>query len=300
MKKVSILCPVLNEEQAVPIFYDRLQKVLAPLRDQYEFELVFTNNCSTDGTLAAVLKLRERDPSVQILTLSRNFGYEPSVATGLRYARGDVVIQIDVDCEDPPELIPEFLREWQNGHDVVYGRRDQRQEFVGTHLARKAFYRVNRLLADSEIVLDMGNFYLISAAVRDAVSAHRSTLPYVRSEVAYAGFRRKGIPYERQQRTVGESHFRLLRMIRHAVAAILSSSTFPLRLCCYAFPVLLAANIALLATDRFQWLVALDLLFLAWSVGMIGIYLARTYKDVVQRPVTVVDWRRSVYNGDQK
>ncbi|MGD0650429.1 MAG: glycosyltransferase family 2 protein [Verrucomicrobiia bacterium] len=293
---ISIVSPVLNEEQAIAIFYQRLRVALAPLRDQYDFELLFTNNCSTDGTLETVLKLREHDPSVQILTFSRNFGYEASVATGLRYACGDAIVQIDVDCEDPPELIPDFVREWQNGYDVVYGKRDRRREFAGMHWARKAFYRLNYFLADSETILDMGNFYLISAAVRDAVTANRSTLPFVRSEVAYAGFRRKGISYERQRRTVGKTHFSLGRVIRFALAAILSSSTFPLRLSLYMFPLLAISNVILLAIDRFQWMVALDFLWLVFSTAMISLYLARTYKDIVQRPVVVVDSRRSAWN----
>jgi glycosyltransferase involved in cell wall biosynthesis len=292
-RQITIICPVHNEETAIPRFYDRLHDAVAPLRERYQIELLFSNNGSTDESLRAIHKLREQDSSVHVLSLARNFGYEASIATALRHARGEAMVIIDVDCEDPPELIPQFVSQWEQGHDVVYGKRDQRAEFIGMHLARKAFYRLNRMVADSDIVLDMAEFFLISAAVRDAILANRSTKPFLRSEVAYAGFRRKGIPYERQQRIAGRSHYSLLRAINFGIGGILSSSTFPLRLPVYLFPLLVAANLGLMVVKRFEWLVVLDFLYVALFLAVLCIYLARTYKDVVQRPPAVVDWRQS-------
>jgi dolichol-phosphate mannosyltransferase len=233
---------------------------------------------------------------VQVLTLSRNFGYEASVATGLRHARGAVMTVIDVDCEDPPELIPAFIKEWEAGHDIVYGQRGNRPEPLYWRLARKAFYRINRMIADSDIVLDMAEFFLITAAVRDAILDNHSTVPFLRSEVAYVGFRRHGIPYDRQKRVAGESHYSVWRASKFAITGILSSSTFPLRLSVYAFPLLVLANLGLLALDCFAWLVVCNSLYLAFFLMVICIYLARTYKDVVHRPLTVVDWRQSRLN----
>lgn len=295
-KLISIISPAYNEALTIPIFYQRLIPVLAPFRDRYDFEFVFSNNCSTDDTAQQVQKLRVQDPRVQLLTLSRNFGYEANVATGLRCAHGQALILIDPDCEDPPEMIAQFIPEWEQGHDVVYGRRDRRKEFILLHLARKAFYRVNRLLADSESIIDMGEFYLITARVRDAALSNRSSLPFVRSEVAYCGFRRKGIPYERQQRVAGQSNFNLGRIVRLALAAILSSSTFPLRLSIYLFPVLVIANIGLLLADKLPALVAANFVYLAFFLSMACLYIARAYKDIVQRPLSVVDWSRSSMN----
>jgi dolichol-phosphate mannosyltransferase len=296
-KLISIVSPVYNEELTIPIFYQRLQTVLGPLRSRYDFEVIFSNNCSTDSTAQQVLKLREQDSTVQLLSLARNFGYEANIATGLRYAHGHAIVLIDPDCEDPPEMITQFIHHWEDGCDVVYGERHRRKEFVLLHLARKAFYRVNRLLADSESLVDMGEFYLITSAVRDAALSNYSSLPFVRSEVAYVGFGRKGIPYERQQRVAGRSNFNLGRIARFAVAAILSSSTFPLRLSIYLFPVLALGNVGLLVADQFHALVALNFLYLAFFLSIACIYLARTYKDVVQRPISVVDWPRSAINA---
>jgi dolichol-phosphate mannosyltransferase len=294
---LSIICPVLNEERAIPLFYERLLTALGVVTGSYEFELIFVNNRSTDGTLQAIHELRKCNLQVHVLTLSRNFGYEASVATGLRYARGAAMAVIDVDCEDPPEMIPKFIHEWEAGNDIVYGQRGRRPEPLPWQLCRKAFYRLNRLIADSDIILDMAEFFLISAAVRDAILANHSTVPFLRSEVAYVGFQRAGIPYARQKRIVGKTHYNLWRATKFAVTGILSSSTFPLRLSVYAFPVLTALNLGLFIADKFSLLVMLDFLYVAFFMMVICVYVARTYKDVIHRPMSVVDWRLSTFDS---
>jgi dolichol-phosphate mannosyltransferase len=300
---VSIVCPVFNEEAAIPIFYERLQKVLVGLRARYDFEIIFTNNRSTDRTLEVLRGLRQRDGEVQILTYSRNFGYQGSILGGLEHAGGDLMTIIDVDCEDPPEMLATFLVEWERGYDVVYGLRDKRNEPKWLHLIRKGFYRINRLVADSDIILDMAEFFLITRAVRDAITLNASTFPFLRSEVAYVGFDIKGIPYERQKRAAGQTHYNLVSATRFAIAGILSSSTLPLRLAAYVFfPLALAdAMLFVLAVTLgrpwpFQTLVAVTLLYLAFFVSALCIYQARIYKNVVRRPLYIVDWRKSATN----
>lgn len=300
---VSIVCPVFNEEKSIPIFYGRLQKALSGQRSRYDFELIFTNNRSTDRTLEILRELRERDREVQILTFSRNFGYQASVMAGIRHAAGDAIVVIDADCEDPPELIASFIEEWEQGYDAVYGRRDKRNEPTWLHLVRKGFYRLNRLVADSDIILDMAEFFLITPPVRDAIMANTSTFPFLRSEVAFVGFSIKGVPYERQKRAAGQSHYNLVSAARFAIGGILSSTTLPLRLAAYLFlPLVLADGVLLGAAvgggwnGAFQALVTLNLLYLAFFVGALAIYQARIYKNVVQRPLYIVDWRHSALN----
>lgn len=300
---ISIICPVYNEEQSIPIFYKRVQAVLEPLRTRYDFELIFTNNRSTDRTLEIIRGLRQEDPSVQVLTLSRNFGYQASVLAGLRHACGQAMVVIDVDCEDPPEMIPHFLLEWEKGYDIVYGKRERRPEFFAVQLMRKLFYRLNRSMADSEIILDMAEFSLLSAHVRDVMVDNRSTFPFLRTEVGYAGFERKGLLYERERRVGGRSNYNFLRMTQFAVGGILSSSTFLLRLAAYLCPVLLLGNLALLLLDLwrgFDWafrvLVAANLSYLSFFAAVLCLYTARVYKNGVDRPVFVVDWNRSLLN----
>ncbi|MBI1796647.1 MAG: glycosyltransferase family 2 protein [Candidatus Eisenbacteria bacterium] len=304
---ISVLCPVFNEEPTVPLFYERLNAALAPLADRYDFEILFSDNRSTDRTAERVLELRAKDPRVQLLSLSRNFGYQHSIVAALRQAAGEAMCVIDADCEDPPEMIVTFIRHWEEGYDVVYGVRDLRAEpFVLTWL-RKIFYRVNRMIADSDILLDMAEFCMISADVRDAVVANQSTFPFVRAEIAHVGYRRMGIRYNRQRRIAGRSHYSLYGMWRFAVAGILSSTTVPLRIPLYLLPPLLAVNGLGFwgqVTGRWPWgfelLVMADLLYLAVGVAFLSLYTARNYRNVVGRPVAVVDWRRSALNSPRE
>ena len=148
-KLVTIVCPVFNEELAVPLFYERLVKAVVSVEDRVRFEILFVNNRSTDGTEAQVMALREKDPRVQLLTMSRNYGYQASISAGMRHASGEASVNIDVDCEDPPEMIPKFIERWLAGADIAYGIRARREEFVLMHWARKLFYRVTKQVSST-------------------------------------------------------------------------------------------------------------------------------------------------------
>ncbi len=304
--KITVVCPVFNEEKTVPLFYGRLKPVLDQLPDD-DFEILFVNNRSTDGTLAAIHALRERDPRVQVLTLSRNFGYQASITAGMFHASGDASVNIDVDCEDPPELIPQFIERWKNGADIAYGVRARREEFVLMHLARKLFYRVIHRLADHEIVLDMAEFFLVDRRVREYVLSTRSTFPFVRGQVGYVGFKREGIPYKRQKRIIGETHYNLLGAIRFGAAGILSSSTSVLRGLAYGGVIAFALDVLFagvlftgyprLGGDELLRLIGFTLLlnmaWVAFAIGVVGIYLARVDKDTIGLPLFVGDSKLS-------
>jgi dolichol-phosphate mannosyltransferase len=303
---VTVVCPVFNEELAIPLFYGRLAAALRPMEARVQFEILFVNNRSVDGTLKAIHALREKDPRVQVLTLSRNFGYQASITAGMRHASGDATVNIDVDCEDPPEMIPQFIERWLGGADVAYGIRARRTEFVGMHLARKLFYRLIRRVSDHEIVLDMAEFFLADKRVRDFILSTRSTFPFVRGQTGFVGFRREGIPYKREARIIGETHYNLVSAITFGVAGILSSSTLPLRVLAYVGVPLLAADLAfagLAFTDVFADVnlllrVAAAALvvhagWLALAAGTLGIYLARVYKDTIGLPLYVPDEKLS-------
>lgn len=306
---VTIVCPVFNEEASIPPFYSRLSAALKDAESKVRFEILFVNNRSKDRTLEVLRNLQESDPRVQVITLSRNFGYQASITAGMRHASGDAIVNIDVDCEDPPELIPRFIDKWLAGADVAYGVRKKREEFVGMHLARKFFYRFTREVADHEIVLDMAEFFLVDKRVRDAVLSTRSTFPFVRGQVGYVGFRREGIPYKRERRLVGQTHYNLRGAFRFGVAGILSSSTLPLRVLMYvglgAFALDGVAAVWLVAGGGgLEWSLGVRLLgallvlqagWLMLAFGSVGIYLARIYKDVVGWPLYVVDEHASSY-----
>ncbi len=306
---VTVVCPVFNEEKSVELFYGRLSAAMQETETKVRYELLFVNNRSVDRTLDIIRSLSEKDPKVNVITLSRNFGYQASITAGMRHAKGDCVVNIDVDCEDPPEMIPRFVDKWLGGADIAFGIRHKREEFVLMHLARKLFYRVMRSVADNDIVLDMAEFFLVDKRVREFVLSTRSTFPFVRGQVGYVGFRREGIRYKRERRIAGKTHYNILGAVRFGIAGILSSSTLILRLLAYAGVILWPIDLAgavLLATgnvDLFdrrvqQYLGALVLLHAGWfalALGVLGLYLARLYKDSVGLPLYIVDERNSFY-----
>ena len=310
-KLVSVVIPAYNEAATLPVFYEQLCAAFAPLEDRVRFELLFVNNGSSDATLSLLEGLREKDRRIRIATLSRNFGYQAAITAGLRLAKGDAVGCIDSDGEDPPAVFAKFVETWlAGGADVVYGVRDKRPESIFMRLARKAFYRITRYMADHEIVLDMAEFALLDARVKTAVLATRSTFPFVRGQVGYVGFRRVGIPYDRERRIGGQSHYNLIRAAQFGVGGILSSSTAPLRVLAYSAGAIVPLSViglvvALVAGAQSElgvvgWSVLGALALLIWlvfAVAVLSVYLARVYKDQVALPLYVVDNERSALDG---
>lgn len=291
---VTVICPAFNEEVTIEPFYERLKGVLAAHDDRYRWEILFTDNASLDGTASVLSQVAAADVRVKTLRFTRNFGYQAALIGGLTHSSGDAVVIIDVDCEDPPELISTFLREWENGFDVVYGIRQGRPESKAMVWSRKLFYRLNKMVADSEIILDMAEFGLFARPVVNAVLANRSTFPFIRSEIAFVGFSRKGIPYDRGVRIAGKTHYRLWGLIKFAIAGILASTTFPLRVAAYlCFPIL-AAAVILAVIHMFQFALLLELSYVVFFTAMLCLYLARTYKNGVARPLYLVDWSKSI------
>ena len=301
---LTVLCPVFNEVQCVDLFYQRWKTLTETLKDRVDMELIFCNNCSTDGTAEKILALRAADQRVQLLTYTRNIGYQASLQGGLRQASGDAITMIDVDCEDPPEMITTFVDHWLLGADLAYGERLKRQEPGWITLCRKIFYRLNRLVADNEIIVDMAEFCLIDRSVRDAILVGRNTFPFIRADIAALGLKRVGIAYDRQLRVAGTTHYNLLGMTRFALAGIVAGTTLPLRMALYLLiPVLMAnaAHVIAQPTDRawFEGIVIVDLSYVSSFVAVAALYVARTYRNVIGRPLSVVDWHRSATNLDR-
>jgi dolichol-phosphate mannosyltransferase len=313
MPLVSVVIPAFNEAATLPLFYEHLVAALNPLGERTQFEFLFINNGSNDGTLAFLESLRGGDARIRIATLSRNFSYQAAITAGMTLAKGDAIACIDSDGEDPPAVLASFVERWlEGGADVVYGVRGKRPESALMQLGRKLYYRLTRATADHEIILDMAEFALLDRRVRDAVLTTRSTFPFVRGQVGYVGFRRVGIPYDRHPRLGGKSHYNLIRAGQFGLGGILSSSTLPLRLLAYgaAFTVPIAAIVLAVAifmmasqgTNAFALLVAgfigVFQLWLVIGIGTVAIYVARIYKDQMGLPLYVVDRTRS-FLGDQ-
>jgi dolichol-phosphate mannosyltransferase len=296
---LAILVPVYNEERVVPLFFARIEPVLAGLTSGYRPHLVFLNNASSDGTLGAIEEVRQRYADTFVLTMSRNVGYQRSLEAGLRHCIGDVFVFIDVDCEDPPEMIPDFVARHRQGYDIVYGERVDRVEMPAVKLMRKFFYRLLRAIADEDIVLDMAEFSLMTAEVRDAIIDDRSSFPFIRASIGRVGFRRLGIPYRRHPRIAGTTHYNFWGMTTFAVGGLLSASTLLLRVLTYALPlwILVMAGLAWNA-GRGHAGAAAALAFLGFgycgaALSFIAIYLARIYKNTLGRPNAFIDSARS-------
>jgi dolichol-phosphate mannosyltransferase len=202
---------------------------------------------------------------------------------------------IDVDCEDPPEMIHDFLEFHEQGFDIVYGERTDRVEGLLMKSLRKLFYRSVRLVADDYFVLDMAEFSLITAEVREAILADATSYPFLRASIGRIGFRRKGLPYRRHARIAGETHYNLFGMTIFAVAGMLSASTLALRVAAYAFPFWLTVMIGIAvhaSLKQAAWdlpvLLTLGFAFIAFSVIATGLYVARIYKDGLQRPNAII------------
>lgn len=293
--KLTVICPVFNEEAVVPLFFERLQAVRNRLGTTCEVDLVFCNNASVDGTLDAIEKIRARHGHVYVITLSRNVGYQRSVECGLRTAKGDVFVVIDVDCEDPPEMILDFMAKYRDGYDIVYGERVDRVEAAWLKSLRKLFYRVMRSVADEHIILDMAEFSLLSSEVRDAIIQDQSSFPFVRASIGRVGFRVLGIPYKRESRIAGKTHYNFAGMMLFAVAGILSSSTLLLRLPIYLLPVW-GALVTTLAAGLIwmpqPWMLPLMLTVVSGYIGatmaFVAIYVARIYKNTLGRPNFII------------
>jgi dolichol-phosphate mannosyltransferase len=290
--------PSYNESQNVPYFYGRAKQALETLHG-LDWNLIFINNSSHDDTLDQITTLRSADPRVKVITLSRNFGYHAALVAGLTAVEGDCYAIVDVDCEDPPELLVDFYRAIVAGAQIAYGDRSQRDEPAHITFGRKLFYLANRWVADSEIVMWMGEFSMFTRQVRDAILAPRTTFISVRAEMGYVGFKRIGIPYRRAKRKYGETHYNLWRMTTYAVLSILSGTTFPLRLVLYiaaiiglGFPVVVWA-MRLTAGGVLVAAALAGLYFLVLSIPLISLYLARIYKNIVHRPVFVIDQTRT-------
>jgi dolichol-phosphate mannosyltransferase len=298
--RLAVVVPCHNETSNVEPFYDAAKKTLDAL--PLDWSLLFVNDASTDDTLDKILALREKDPRVKVATLSRNFGYHAALVAGLSNADADLYAIVDVDGEDPPELLAKFHAEIEKGAQTVYGIRSERPEPAHIVFFRWLFYWINRKIADGPIRLWMAEFSMFSRPVRDYILDNRTTFPFLRAELAYVGLRMVGVPYARQPRLRGTSHYNFLSMTKFAVAGFLASSTFPLRATVYLSAALIALYAVLVPALGLTLVEAgalaaiMGFVFLLATVPILSLYLARTYKNVTSRAVFFLDLDRSRLN----
>jgi dolichol-phosphate mannosyltransferase len=302
---LSVVVPVFNEEANVEPFHSAVTEVMASLLDRYDYELIFTDNHSTDATFALLRRLAARDPRVRVLRFSRNFGFQRSILTGYAHATGDAAIQLDCDLQDPPDLIKEFVRHWEAGYKVVYGVRVHRKETRWLSLLRRIFYCLIDWVSDDSLPRDAGDFRLVDRQILNELRAYEDYQPYLRGTIAAMGFNQLGVPYQRAMRQRGESKFPLRQLIGLGVDGILNHSIVPLRLATYLG--LFISAVTLLAIIGFvagrllyghDWPPGFAMLIVmilgslslnALFLGIIGEYLGRIYQQVKKRPLTIIE-----------
>lgn len=309
MKSLSVVIPCFNEELVLRATHERLSQAVSAI-DDFEHELIFVDDGSSDGTFEVLSEIQSRDPHARIIRLSRNFGHQIAVTAGLEAARGDVVVVIDADLQDPPEVIREMVDLWRSGNHVVYGSRTTRAgESRFKLLTAKAFYRIINRLSDTQIPLDTGDFRLMDRRVVDVLLAMPERGRFLRGMVSWVGFQQTPLPYEREARPAGRTKYSLIRMVRFAMDGIISFSVLPLRLA--ALTGLLAIWVALggiimavvvhtlglydLRLGRGWASLFVAVLFMGGvqllTLGVMGEYLGRIYTEVKRRPLYAVQER---------
>jgi glycosyltransferase involved in cell wall biosynthesis len=301
---VSVVCPVYNEQDVLGELHERLAAALE--HTGLSYEIVFTNNASTDQSIAVLRRLAAADPHVRVVSLSRNFGKQRSLTAGIDFARGRAVVLIDADLQDPPELIPDMVRLWRDGNDMVYGQRVSREgEGRVKRRLTGVFYRLIAKLSDTPLPRDVGDFRLMDRKVVEALRTMREENRYLPGMVSWLGFRQCALPYERRGRNAGRTHFSPTGLFRFAMDGITSFSDKPLRLSSAA-----GAFITLISFGVTVWVVLRRLLvpdstipgFTAvlaavlfiggvqlLSIGLLGEYVGRIYSETKRRPLYVVD-----------
>ena len=300
-KIISIVIPVLNEEQNVRYCYDELARIINSL--DYTFEIIFTDNHSVDGTFELIKEIAAKDPRVKIAKFAANVGYQRSILSGLLIARGDAMIQLDCDLQDPPHLIPKMIELWKEDNQVVYGVRRKRKEGLVITYCRKLFYRLINWLSPADIPKDAGDFRLIDRCVVEAIAAKPIKSPYIRGEIARVGFNQVGFEYERDQRLHGETKFTLGRLVRLTADAIVSQSVIPLRIASFigfvttAISVILVIGYAIASITIGSWprgfttlaiLSLLNLGLVSLLLGILGEYVIRVIEQVSHGPISII------------
>lgn len=299
---LSVIVPVHNESAVLAEFHSRMRQVMEDTGCDYE--MLYVDDGSTDDSVGLLSAIRDDDDRVAIIELSRNFGKEVALSAGLDHAAGDAIIIIDADLQDPPELVPTFLREWRNGYDVVYGRRvDRRGDSRTKIFTAKWFYRILNYLSDVEIPADVGDFRLLSRRAVDALVSLPERHRYMKGLYAWIGFPQKSIPYVRQPREAGQTKWNYWRLWNFALEGITSFSTVPLKLATYMGAVTSTVAIVyglFLLVRTLIWgnpvpgypSLIIVMLFLGGvqliCLGIIGEYLARTYQESKARSLYLV------------
>jgi len=303
MKKISIITGVYNEEATVEEVYAVINKLFTDLK-KYDYEHIFLDNCSSDRTLELLKGIAARDKRVKILSYSRNFGPIKTELIGYQHATGDAVVPFEANLKDPPELILEFIKNWEAGYDIVYGTRKQTKDSFLLAFCRKLFYKIINAFSEEEMPLNAGSFRLVDRKAVDELIKMDDYKPYIRGYITLLGFKQLGIEYSRRARPRGHSKSRINYLIDFSINALINHSNFPIRFCTYLGLFLSVTSLLVafifLVLKLFFWpaqmpaIAAVILLILFFSgiqiffLGIIGEYVGAIHSQVRKKPFVII------------
>ena len=300
---LSVVVPVFNETEVIDSFYARLKKVVDSL-NPITCEIIFVDDGSRDGSYQKLVNLADSDPNVRVIKFSRNFGHQLAITAGIDAAKGDAVVVIDSDLQDPPEVIEKFIKKWEEGYDVVYGIREKREGETKMKLFTAAlFYRLLKAIIKIDIPADAGDFRLMSRRAVEKFRELRERDRFVRGLVSWVGFKQTGVPYLRDKRYAGETKYPYRKMIKFAFDGIASFSNMPLKLATwfgYITSLLAFLYACSVFVQKFMgytvqgWAtIMVGMLFLGGvqliCLGILGEYIGRIFNEIKQRPLYVIE-----------
>ena len=299
MKKISVVVPMYYEEEIVNVCYKELKKVLKNIKN-YKHEIIFVNDGSLDKTLPLLAAIAKKDKDVKVISFSRNFGHQAAVSAGLKHVTGDAIVIIDADLQDPPSLIPDMLKLWEKGYEVVYGKRRHRDgESFFKLFTAKMFYKILNGLSSVNIPKDTGDFRLIDRKVAEVINELPEHNKFLRGLYSFSGFKQTEFLYERKARYAGETKYSLKKMIKLASDGIIGFSYKPLTLILVFsifFQVISLASLICLFIWLKKYLLFLIIFMFSFTTSLIllslwllSIYISRIYDEVKNRPSYIID-----------
>ena len=305
MKKISVIIPMYYEEEVVEECYNKMKNVLSKMQN-YEYEIICINDGSRDKTLQILEEIARDDKTVKVISFSRNFGHQPAVTAGLKYVSGDCAVIIDADLQDPPELIPEMVKLWEDGNEVIYGKRKKREgESVFKLLTAKMFYKTLNALSDVDIPKDTGDFRLVDRKVIDVLNSMPEHNKFLRGLWGWVGFRQIPFEYERKERFAGKTKYPLKKMLRLASDGIIGFSTKPLKIVGALGILSIIISMFILIYSIISYIYGLNNLTAGWTSIMVTVtlfsgvqllsiwimseYIGRIYDETKKRPQYIID-----------
>ena len=313
-KLISIVTPVYNEEETINYYFDKIFSEINKLKENFDFEIILSDNNSSDNTFAVIKQKAKEFKNIKAYKLSKNYGYQKSLWTAICQSRGDAIIPIDCDLQDPPELFETFIEQWKKGYKIVYGVRTSRKEnflktkkIVDFPMMRNIFYWLLNKISEDKIPRNVGDFMLLDRIIVDKIKSINDQNIYLRGVIFSLGFKRKSINYERKARKYGNTKFYFTKSLKLAVDGIVGLSSLPLRIASI-FGVIIASVTLLLSIffilSKFMFdinypaglttiivLVLFGISLNALFLGIIGEYLSRIYDQQKNRPITIIEER---------